>query len=151
MNCWVGIFSGMCSCMYNYVYRWLHVSNDGDSQKQLFIEGVTIPWSMIQWYSQWSVMLFCLNNNHYITKPKPNPSANRTTTLTLLMVGSCIRYFWIIDHWIKDHGIEWSESGELDELRKKHMLLRTLTLKLLTLNRKSVTVNGTSHRRTIIR
>jgi len=34
----------------------------------------------------------------------PNP--NRTTTLTLSMVGSCIRYFWISDHWIKDHGID---------------------------------------------
>jgi len=72
-----------------------------------FSTGVTIPWSMIQWYSQWSndsVMLYCLNNNHYITKPNPNP--NQTTTLTLPMVGSCIRYFWIIDHWITDHGID---------------------------------------------
>ena len=37
---------------------------------------------------------------------RDSPNPNQTTTLTLSMVGSCIRYFWIIDHWIMDHGID---------------------------------------------
>ena len=40
---------------------------DGFSHVILYHGHVTIPWSTIHWYSQWStvsVMLFCLNNNH---------------------------------------------------------------------------------------
>ena len=33
-----------------------------------------------------------------ITKPNPNPNLNWTVTLS--MIGSCIRYFWITDHLI---------------------------------------------------
>ena len=79
-------------------------------------------------------MLYCLNNNRYITKPnpKPNPNPNQTKTLTLSMVGSCIRYFWIIDHWIMDHGIDIPKSkcipnfGEISQSRLKYYYFRFL-------------------------
>ena len=62
------------------------------------------------------------NNNRYITKPnpKPNPNPNQTTTLTLSMVGSCIRYFWIINHWIMDHGIDIPIDWLLWKIWQKH-------------------------------
>jgi len=62
---------------------------------------------------RWRITLFCLNNTHCITKPNPNP--NRIIALTLLMIGSCIRYFWIIDHWIIDLGIDIPAGRLLDE------------------------------------
>ena len=50
------------------------------------------------------IMLFCRNNNHYITKSKPNP--NRRITLTPINDLVVIGYFWVIDHWFMDHGID---------------------------------------------